>query len=170
MAVTGQGSISKAEASSGRRYFYLTEWIRNTFLANIQIGIFLVLPLVVMIFSKLYAFSIIAIEIVSFCLGGIIKDFEMWYNRRDGEVKIAEGEEKILPRTELGDTLERIQYFERKYWITIKDMYIFLSKDTGFTPTIDNLDWIEMVSLLNKLSLNVGKHFEEETTEKGTEL
>jgi hypothetical protein len=152
------------KASLERRYFYFTEWIRNTFLRNLELGCPFILPIVVAFFSKKYAVAIVTVEILSAFIGSLSYDFDVWYNS-DSELKL-EVPLKQKPDTKLEKILERLKYFEKKYWIKTSDMYLLLDKKpeehNKTWPTIDNLDWIEMIGLLNELSLHIGKHFDSE--------
>ena len=67
-------------------------------------------------------------------------------------------------RTELENIIKRLRYFNHKYWMSIED--IFLHVERNQVPIQNNLDWIEMVSLVNRLSLSLGKQFDEEDTKQ----
>jgi len=162
IGMPGGGSI---KASPGRRYFYVSEYLDN-FFDRIREGILVGLPLVTAFFSLRWASFIVAVECVSYVIGVVSREFDMWWNQRGNYAE--ESDLKIAgPSTELETLLNRLQYFTSKYGISPGDMYLYL--DANVIPFNNNLDWVEIVSLLNQLSLWIGKHFEEEKQE-GKEL
>jgi hypothetical protein len=167
---TSNGPLGKAEPSvkyPGRRFIYLHEEI-NKLVFHFKAGFVFVFPIVVAFFSIYKAVFIVGVAVASYFFGQLIQEFTYWYNSRpEGTIigKVPEGDRNPIS-PELAEILERIHYFENKYYITICDMCRYL--DEGKIPFQDNLDWIEIVSLLNRLSLNVGKYFKKDTT-KGKE-
>jgi hypothetical protein len=160
---TPSGMQGDGRAFGGRRFFYLNEEV-NKFLNHFRVGFVFVFPFVVALFSWKLALVIVGIGVASYVVGKLIQEFTYWYNSRPPEItgiiKLPE-EDRNPISPELEEVLERLHYFENKYFITICDMYRYL--DRGEIPVQDNLDWIEMVSLLNRLSLNVGKYFKKDT-------
>lgn len=157
-------SGDKILAAPGRRFFWLREHVDNT-IRYIELGVLFALPLVVAFFSKKYAGAIVALEGSAYYIGMLICDFDQWYNREyDSIKKEVEGFPTNLPSTELDAILERLHDFEYEYPLTLDRMYSFVLNNE-IPYGMDNLDWLEMVSLLNRLSLQVGKRFEEDTKE-----
>jgi hypothetical protein len=159
------GYAAKGLAQEGRRYFSIVDRIER-FSRFLNVGLPIVLPLVVSIFSFNIAFAIFTIEVVSYIVGRLMTDFDRWYNPERYDGNVPEPKNPLMPeaRTELNEILDRLHFFEMKYYIGISDMYLWL--ESGVVPP-DNLDWMEMVSLLNRLSLNIGKHFEEDVKGEG---
>jgi hypothetical protein len=163
MGVNMKGEDTQ-KAQMGRRYFYLREEV-DSVIRYIELGILIALPIVVAVFSKKYAAAIVVTEILSCYFGTLICDFDKWWNSRVYD----EGRNELLitlppPNTELETILARLKYFEDVYAVTLGKIYIYL--DADIVPFKNNLDWIEMVSLLNQLSLYVGKRFEDEDGNK----
>ena len=154
-------SLGDVKAEPGRRYFSLRDQI-NVGIRYVELGFLFALPLCVAFFSKKYASIIIAIEATSYYLGMLTYEFDIWYNNRSSEKKVTEPTPPNSP-TELETIIKRLEYFEDKLWISVPDMYLYL--DANKIPCKDNLDWLEIVGLLNQLSLHIGKRFEESVEE-----
>ena len=146
-----------AKATAGRRYFSLRDKI-EVILRYIELGIAFVLPITIALFFSIKPALIIgAIELLSYYIGKFVCEFDAWYNSQPQYFQ-EEFPESSASLTELEKILRRITYFKNKYYISIESMYVYLDTDT--IPFGNNLDWIEMVGLLNQLSLLVGKRFE----------
>ena len=148
----------------GRRYFWFGDFINGLY-TKAALGYWLVLPLVVAYFSIKYAIAIILVEVLSYYVGYMILEFDCWYNSKSGEITIPEIYLWQPKSTELSAILERLHYFELKYVVTVRTFYCWLDSETA--PIKNNLDWIEIVSLLNQLSLWIGKHFDDDENKKG---
>jgi hypothetical protein len=155
---------SDGQTMPGRKWFSLREhmdrWIRK-----IEFGILFVLPLAIATYSLRLALTIVAVEIISCWVGDLIFDFDQWYNGRPITAKDVEREKDPAPTTELDAAIARLRELNYGYPISVYSLYQNLQADT-IPFGMDNLDWLEIVSLLNTLSLSVGKRFENEN-EKG---
>jgi hypothetical protein len=166
LASSGSGNIAgtvKASYPTKRRYIYLQEEV-NQFFNYAKVGILIILPLCVAYFSVWAAAGIVFVVFLSYMMGRFFQECTYWWNSRI----VYEEMDVPLPTptlTPLEEKIERLRYFESKYFITTGDMLRYL--DTGKIPFENNLDWIEIVSLLNWVSLNVGKHFDDDTEKKG---
>jgi len=149
----------------GRRWFSLRERL-DTVGRYFGLGYFFALPIVVAFLSIKSALAILAVEALGYYIGMMIYEFDKWYNYRTMGEKLEGEEEWCEPLTESRRILKRFNYFRYKYGISLDDVFLFL--DRPEIPIRDNLDWIELVSIVNDLSLHVGQRFDEDDT-KGNE-
>lgn len=155
----GMPTTGKALGPKGRfgPSFYLSSWLDNAFL-YIRIGIILAAPfMAALFFSIKTGLVIFAIEVLSYNIGCIAGEFDRWWNVYDKDSE-EEKEVEKLNLSELDKVIERLNYFEHKYYINTHGLFRLL-EDKVAPSVINNLDWLEIVSLLNQLSLSVGKHF-----------
>lgn len=140
-------------------YYSLRDKV-DSWLRFAELGILVALPLVVSFYSSKWCAGILLVEFLSLYLGILICDFDRWYNYRNTENQIEEVQaDKTVPVSELEEILDRLTYFENNYLLSIKSLYRFLDRDE-IPFHMNNLDWLEIVSLLNRLSLTVGKRFD----------
>lgn len=145
----------------GRHYFWVRERVDNI-IRYMGYGCIFVVPLTLAFFSKKYAAALIAAEFASYYIGTLICVFDSWYNQRVSDLKPQEEErypEEKFANPELSKILQRLQQLSWHYGISPFDLYYYLDRDE---VPLENLDWIEAVSLLNQLSLYIGKRFENE--------
>lgn len=150
------GGRGKAQLPS-RNYFYLREEI-DSIIRYIELGALFTIPLILAFFSKKWALAVVWGEIAAYYLGVLICGFDNWYNQRITSTQLGFPEPNpVTASTELEIALTRLEYFQNKYAITIQDIYRYLEND--IVPFQDNLDWLELVSLINQLSLHIGERF-----------
>ena len=115
-------------------------------------------PLITALFSIKVAIGIVAIELLSWMLGTLIIEYEYWHyyrKREEGEKEPPKSTKKL---SELEQIVNRLEVLHQKYGLRTETVVLLLHDNT-IIPKMDNLDWLELVGLVNQLSLYVGKNF-----------